>query len=544
MIFEVQSSDGTTEQVEFEQPKIILGRHRSCDLIINEQNISRKHATIEQTESAIQVEDLGSINGTFVNGRRVSVPVALNQGDRITIGTKTILLLSGENAGTQLTGTSDTGDSFISDATLEIHGDAASDFQSKSESNLQAIFSITKTLELATDAREIFRKTLTTLMNVFPGAERAFFMLAEDDRLKVVGKRTRSISEIEISATQLSRSVPQTVYREQKAILSTDAQNDSRFQNQQSIIINNVASVMCAPLVSSDSRSLGVIYLDQFHDESAFGVEQLELLTTISLMVARTLENIRLHHDRLETALLEKDIAIAEQVQQLLIPKAAKQIAGFDTFHLYEPFMKLGGDYIDYIQWNDDRWLILLGDVTGKGMGAALIGARLHAAIRMVAKYETSLVEVADKVNRVLCDPVEEKRFVTANFLVVSTKNHEVEIVHAGHIPPFLKSPKGSRICIEKSAFGMALGMFPEARYSSSTLTLDENEYLFMTTDGVTEALSEDRKMFEEEGVLDLLDLAADNSEQIVKSVEKGVLEFAGKNGLDDDLCMLAIGRS
>jgi transcriptional regulator with GAF, ATPase, and Fis domain len=182
----------------------------------------------------------------------------------------------------------------------------------------------------------------------------------------------------------LSRSITEQVLQHGKSLLTSDAQQDPRFQSNQSIMLTGIRSIMAVPLMIEE-RVLGMIYVDSPVHTNRFTKRNLELLTLIASVAAIRIENVRLLDAQQEQKRLANELALASEIQLRLHPSASPSIEGYDLMGVSFPCYEVGGDYFDFIEKRDGRHVIALGDVSGKGTGAALLMSSIHAAVRAQA---------------------------------------------------------------------------------------------------------------------------------------------------------------
>ena len=167
-----------------------------------------------------------------------------------------------------------------------------------------------------------------------------------------------------------------------QAVLSADATSDSRFEMSQSIADFRIRSMMCAPLVISDGHAMGAIQIDTLDQRSRFSQDDLDVLAGVAGQAAFALENAQLHEQALKQQGMQRDLELAHKVQQGLLPSAPPRMEGHHFFDFYEPANQVGGDFYDYIRLPGGRLAIVLADVSGKGVSAALVMAKLSAEVR------------------------------------------------------------------------------------------------------------------------------------------------------------------
>ena len=172
----------------------------------------------------------------------------------------------------------------------------------------------------------------------------------------------------------------------------------------ESIVDFHIRSIMCAPLVGSDGEALGVLQIDTQDPRNRFSRDDLDVLASVACQAAFAVENAQLHESVLREQAMERDLSLAHQVQRGFLPTAAPRLPDYDFFEFYEPANKLGGDYFDYVPLPGGRLGVVVADVSGKGIAASLLMARLSADTRYCLASEATPAAAVARLNRVFCD--------------------------------------------------------------------------------------------------------------------------------------------
>lgn len=266
--------------------------------------------------------------------------------------------------------------------------------------------------------------------------------------------------------------------------------------------------------------------------------EFLEILASIAVV---SLENAELFKDSLEKHRLEEDIKIAKEIQKNLLPGKILHSDVFDLFAVNIPSRQVGGDYFDIFRISDGRILILIGDVSGKGIAASLIMANCQAFVKSLSKsisFELSLATA--ELNELLCDNLSGGKFITFFWGILDESNRSFSYVNAGHNPPlFLRENKLFKF--EKG--GMLLGIFKhKSPYECETIVLKKNDKLLLFTDGITEAKDINDVEFSDEKLEEqFLSFQTNNSKEIVNSIIEDVKCFTKNAEQSDDLTVLSV---
>jgi sigma-B regulation protein RsbU (phosphoserine phosphatase) len=275
---------------------------------------------------------------------------------------------------------------------------------------------------------------------------------------------------------------------------------DARFKGEDSILASGIRSAMCVPLwytAASDGREavIGLVYVDSLQHAHSFDEDDLRVLSLLANVAAAKIENARLLEESLEKRRLEEDMRIAAEIQMSLLPHEAPRVPGWDLVGCNLPCRTVGGDYYDFAV-EGDRLRIALGDVSGKGTGAALLMTVLRAAVR--ANWaEPSLADAMARVNRSVCQNVPSNKYVTFFLAALDPASGGLRFINAGHNPPLLVRGDGT---VERLATGgLVLGLFENVSYDEGWVEIRPGDTLVAYSDGVTETWSPEDEEFGEE---------------------------------------------
>ena len=286
-----------------------------------------------------------------------------------------------------------------------------------------------------------------------------------------------------------------------------------------------------------------------FEKESRTGVlpfdetDQL-LLDALARQVHASLENRYLHEQALEKQKIEQDMAVAASIQQRILPASLPPIAGYDIAGINIPSKSVGGDYYDCIPLPDGKYALVVADVAGKGVPAALLVSSLHAYLSAYLEGASPLVRLAQRLNTVICRASTDEKFITAFFALLSPQTGEIESVNAGHNPAYVL--RNDNTVHELNEGGVALGMLEiDFPFQSEFTVLEKGERLLLYTDGIPEATNERQHLFESETPLKEL-LARhkpDHAEIFIKDLIGDIKRFTGNEPQSDDITALYLLR-
>lgn len=542
-----------------ESDRAILGRHPDCDVVLEVGAVSRQHAQIIREGQQFFVEDLNSRNGTYVNGRMIEGRTLLKENDRVKI-CDMLFTFHYDQPGPETGGSTIEDSDILETPNVTVEDDTTAPPTStimstismaesanlrvgvRPEAKLKALIEISQNLTKSLKIEEILPKILESLFKVFPQADRGFVLLSNEDGT-LVPKAVRHRRADSDEQVRVSRTIINQVLRQKEAILSADAATDTRFDMAQSIADFRIRSMMCVPIFNKDGDPLGVIQLDTQDQMQKFEQEDLDVLTSVASQVVFLIENAKLHETVLEKQKTEQDIQFAKKVQQGFLPATHPEVNGYAFFDYYNPARQIGGDYFDYIPLPDERLAIALGDVSGKGVSAALLMAKLSSEVRYCLVSQPTPAASVDLLNLQFCRSGWDDRFVTFVLLVVDIHSHRVDIVNAGHMPPLLRTTDGKIIDLDQET-NLPLGVAEEVSYVQYTHELSTGESLTLFTDGINEAMNTKRDLYGLGRLREKLAAGPAEVSQLGKSILEDVRTFIGGHPQSDDMCLVCVGRN
>jgi serine phosphatase RsbU (regulator of sigma subunit)/pSer/pThr/pTyr-binding forkhead associated (FHA) protein len=550
--------------IELKPDRIIIGRSpEHCHIVLDPNGVSRRHAEIYRKGEEFYLADLNSRNMTKVNNSKVlpGIDHRLATGDRINICDVEFVFYpqlpaegtpddAGEIMIVNEGDTQDAGPLHVLDASRS----SALASMIKPEIKLKAILEIARNLssELRIDA--VAPKILDSLMELFPQAERLFLVLVDPETKRLIRKAfkyrpaKRSVFSATIPADEIpmsiSRSIVNHVLGQKKAVLSQDAGADKNLPTSASIADLKIRSVMCVPLLTPDKEALGILQLDT-SDRKQFAQEDLDVLAAVASQAAISIQNAQMHESLLERERMSRDLKLAEQVQKRFLPQSVPVIQGYEFFAHYDPAYEVGGDYYDFVPLPGNKLAVAVGDVSGKGVAAALMMAKFSGDTRYCILTENSPATAANELNSLLFSAGIEEKFITLSLSVLDIERHVLEIASAGHLAVLVRRSNGMVEEFGESVAGFPLGIVPEADYKQTAINLNPGDVVAVFSDGVTDARNLREELYDSREKRRLLRKFAETSggpETVGRAILQDIREFSAGHTQADDITLICFG--
>lgn len=529
-------------RVDLSSGSIIVGR-KGVEYRIDDAHVSHRHAQITRDGDGYYVADLGSRNGTSVNGRelRPQQPQRLRDGDRIHIGRVRVLVFRCSESDVPgpppVVIDEDTDSSSTVRSQLDVgHSMATASASVSAEVKLRVMFEITRELGRTLTLDAVLPKVLNSLFRVFVHADRGLIVLT-DERGELIPRWTKA-RQPGRDAVRISQSIVRRVVESKQALLLKEIPSDA----SDSVIDSGICAAVCAPLLDSRGHAIGVIQLDTLDPNQSFQHEDLELLASVAVQAGMTIENAQFHEWVIRRKEIDQDLQLANEVQRAFLPKCPPAVAGYAFFDYYRAAVLVGGDYYDYVELPDGRVAVLVADVAGKRMAAAMVMARVSAEAKFCLATESRPGAAMNKLNDRLCH-LEIDRFVTMAILVLDPRTHQVTMVNAGHMPPLCRRADGTVEELGAEQSGLPLGIIPGTKYQETGVALGPGESLTLYTDGVSDALDPHGKCFQTRRIRSHLQNGGSGVQTLGGAVIGAVLQFMGDRPQMDDICLVCLGR-
>jgi serine phosphatase RsbU (regulator of sigma subunit) len=560
---------GPPYTIKLDRVRTTVGRSSRNDVCLSDPFASRFHVEFRREGDDVFAADVGSANGTLLNGKPLGQQTRLHPGDELRIGETALQFVRDAAAAISQTSI------FWSDAppsqagpdvtiaspiparmtsgfldglrTTSAEGTAVSVAHALSEpvdrrDLLAVVGKVGVALLSETSLDETLKLVVDLVFDAIP-AERGFLFMFDGDDLALRVSRTKRGpgAPPNTADVQISRAISERVFKERVAVLTSDALHDPRFQGSNSIMLSAVRSVMAVPLILAD-QTFGMIYVDNPYD-SRFTEEDLQVLTTIAGVASIKIENATLAEERLEKRRLQEELKVASEIQMRLQPACPPPISGYSICAYSIPSREIGGDYYDYIERKrQGRMALALGDVSGKGIGAALLMSSLHAALRAQTQTSHPIREMMAHLNDYIAENSPENKFLTLFYSELDPLTGDLYFANAGHNPPILCRATGQLERLD--ATGLPIGILADSTYTEGCTRLWPGDALVVYSDGITESVNLADEEFGEERLIAVVQKnLTSSSSKIRDRIDEALSRFVGTAAPVDDMTLLILKR-
>jgi len=514
---------------------VSIGRASDCSIPIKDRYLSRKHAEIIAVGAAWVLKDLGSANGTYLNGSRVERDEALKPGDRIRLGDTEIVFEAHERNTDRFIAVAESKASAT--IAIPVH-DITDRPEAVDVARLQTLTLLARELIEDRPMDELFGFIVDRVMEHLHPSRAAIALLAPDGKsfakVEVRRQDKNDSSELTISHTLLA-----DIVEEKKALAFMDVSVDDKLSRAQSIIMQGIHSILCAPLMIGNAV-VGVLYVDYLFTQRSITEDDVRLVAQIGRFAAIKLETTRLREEAIQKRIMDEELKTASSIQRRLLPPAPSGIAGYTFVGHNQPCRTVSGDYYDFAVRPNGRVYFVIGDVSGKGVTAGLMMAGLQVAFRIFSKSDPDPATLVTQLNVALKENLPQSKFVTLFLGRLDTNTGEIEYVNAGHTPPLWLRRNEVQ---EMTDSDLLLGVVTKAEFVNRKLQLAPGDSLILFTDGLSEARNAaDADLGSN---LPLGSLHGAHADILARAVNEAVLAHVGDaENLDDDVTLLVVSRS
>ncbi len=368
-------------------------------------------------------------------------------------------------------------------------------------------------------------------------AEASSLMLVDSETHELIFAVPTGPASVDLSGKRIpkGKGIAGWVAENNEALVVNDVKKDPRFLGDtDKFVTRNLA---CVPMRNAKGQVLGVLQAIN-RVEGDFPQDELILFKALADQAAITIEKARYQQDALDKQRMEQEISLAQTIQEGLFPKRIPSFSGLDIAGRSLPAREVGGDYYDVIELSGGRALIILADISGKGVGASLVMVELRAIIRLLAHTDISFVDLMHKVNNTLVEDTPQNTFVTLFIAIIDPASKTISYCNAGHNAPWLI--QGDTV-VELDKGGPIIGFMKNMPYEIAEVQADAGHKLLIYTDGFSEGERADGEQLGEEQLLDLFKHAQGSALQQLDFLYKKLDEFVAGNEPNDDRTAIVI---
>jgi phosphoserine phosphatase RsbU/P len=536
--------NGTRRDVAISAFPFRIGRQAGNELTLRDSRVSRQQAQITDVGGTMVLEDMGSSHGTFVNGEKI-IRHELKVSDQIDFGVPDSyrVVYVGEGA-------------TIEELVERLEAPAPSQSGPRELHHLGVLLDVARTLSSGLSLEDILTTVVDAAIAVTRTERGVLLLTNKAGKLETAVARNAQRGTLRPEDVQVSQGVVKRVASSRRELIVgdtvADAVDGGRMNQGESITRLDLHTVVAIPIdkmavieavdatvAARQSDLLGVLYLDSRAPSSTFSALDREVVRTLAHEAATLIENARLFAAARVKARLDHEIEIASKIQQGLLPKALPNLPHVAMTGSTLACYSVGGDCFDVIELDRGRHGFFVGDISGKGISAALLATLLQGIFFTTASMDIALTGIFARVNRYLCERSGGDRYATVFYGVLDQVGN-FEYVNAGHVPPLIRRRSGAIERLDLASF--PVGMFPEADYESASVKLEKDDFLVIYTDGVSEAVNVKTEMFEEERLRHLLEnFKGQNVEELAEAIREGVRVFSEGAAQSDDITILVV---
>ncbi len=540
----ISGPEGPPGRVLLRKTPLTLGRSVDNDLAYpHDPWLSRYHLSFEQKEKTWWIRDCESRNGTLLNSAGIKESQPIKAGDKIFAGHLTIdvrerpteaqrpvISFTAKDEGDHRTTAT------FTTSLDQVLGKAAERRPRETSAASRMVSALIRAGQelVAHQPLEQLFETILDLSLSAVEAKRGVILTLDEGELLVRASKGDGFT--------ISAAVREQVLRDKCSLLIGDALRHDALSKQESIFLQRVRSMMAAPLQTGD-RVIGLIYVDNGSVLRPFSQDDLDLLTVMANVAAIRIEHARLAEVEQSEKLMEADLAQASDIQRSLLPTEPPAYDGWELAGINLPCRTVGGDYFDFIPYQDGRLAVVVGDVAGKGLPAALLMSSLQAKVQMLRESNPSPGKAVGTLNRSLTERCPLGKFITFFYALLDPPTGALEYSNAGHNYPLILRKNGSVETLAGN--GLVMGLFAAVHYEVKQTKLAPGDMLVLYSDGVTEAADSADVEFGEKGLADFLAARqATRCEDIVNQLVEHIRKWRGTTSFADDFTVVLVRRT
>ena len=517
---------------------LVIGRSGFCDIVLNKRSLSREHARVFELNGQHFIADLGSVNGTFVNGRPVHEPTLLKDGDRINLFDLPLTFHLHDDAQPVSSGELATsGELPTNGSPLDSHSGAdASDGRLKDR--LNSLLEIAHRLGSHLAVDEILPKVLDSLFQAFPQAVKGEIVLLDEsgELIPRASKHGRDGDSSLLTAVSINVPLTRRVIEKGKGLVEHRGDDGGT-----SALEDRFTSTLIVPIVAPGRNVLGVIVVETDDPAGKFVDDDLQLIDGVAVMTAQAIGYARAHELILEHERHRQQLEMARDIQVRMLPRTRPEVAGYSFGDYYHSARTVGGDWYTYRATTNGRLVIAVADASGKGLAAALKIVDFASEFRHCLETIASLKLAMWRLNQFVCEL--DEGFITFCIAVLDPREHRLSIANAGHPAPLRRRIDGGIEALGAERSGMPLGLDPHEQYHPFSIEIIPGDEIVLYTDGVNEALNRKNELFGTARLREVLAAPVPDIDGRVQAIVDRVEQFRNGRSPSDDTCIVALSR-
>jgi len=403
---------------------------------------------------------------------------------------------------------------------------------------LQFLREATKALASTLDLGELLGCILE-VAKAQADAERGTLFLVDEKTEEIWSLIAHGLEKREIRLP-LGRGIAGYVAMSGEILNIPDAYADSRFNPDVDAQTGyRTRNILCLPIRNKSGKIIAALQLLNKRS-GIFTPEDVDFLLTLSDHTALALENAQLHRALLEKERLEREMALARDIQRSLLPEKAPRLPGFDIAVTNEPCYEVGGDYYDFLTLDPDTLLVVIADVEGKGISSAMVMSNLQATLRALVLNLHSLENLAESLNHMILAGTRGGKYLTMFLGLIDIPHKAFEYINCGHVPPVIVRTEGEPVDLTEG--GTVVGLFENVRYKGGEFKFQTGDVLVLCTDGITESMNEEQQEYGMERLINCVrGVTSQSAGEIVDAVNTDVAGYSRMGTHLDDKVIIAI---
>ena len=537
IVLTLKAANAEEETLRFEADSVLVGADDLCDVTIPDEGVDARQCGLVARDDHVEMFHIGVSGGVLVNGQP-STNAKLAPEDEIWIGA-TVLRATVDSKQDEAIRFTEIASTVRAEEPVPEAGGPPGGVADNRFALLDEVRALINSIGTS---ENIFESILDTLFAAVP-VRRGFIGILDDDgELKIRAHRDeekgRSAKHDKIL---VSRTLLNKVMESGKAVLTSDAEADPDLSMARSIHALRIRAATCVPL-KANGRVIGLAYGDNRERPGSLTKDHLSILNALGSVAAVAVEKMRLLRESEAKQKYEQALRIARGIQRHFLPSGSPDVDWLDIFGSSESCDETGGDYYDYFLHDDGRVSIIVADVTGHGVGSALLMATVRAALRALMGVEHDLGRLFFQLNNMIADDLKDGRFVTALMGTIDPDSRRLLQVGAGHTP-LIRYVKATGRTEMVSGLGPPLGIVKSADFREcEPITVESGDVLLFLTDGIIEAVAPDGTLYGFERLCETLVAASGGvAEEIVGAINGAVMGWTDGRPLHDDATLVAV---